>query len=99
MPTDVDETCEGFRNYETFSVAVVVDNDQSMHDHARAFVWELEQAGAESYDIADRVKEYHEQAMPELKGFWSSLLRAGWDGVDWLELVEHWQDAEWRAAQ
>lgn len=95
-----DETCEGFSNYETFSVAVVVDNDQSSHHHARALVWEYEASGSEPWNIAEHVKDYYEAQMPEdLPTFWGSLLRAGWDRVDWMELVDHFRDPEWRAAQ
>lgn len=108
----VSETVEGFANYETFSLAVVVDNEQGSREHARAFVWELEQStdvpgGLDSEGgvrwlratIGDRLRDYFEQQLPEVESWPGSLMLAGFGRIDWSELADHWTDSEWRSAQ
>lgn len=109
------EAHQGFTNYETFSIGVVVDSDEGSYTHAREFVRELraDLSNLPNFDaqpeelreawlngqIADQLRDYFEASMPELDGFWSSLLSAGFGKVDWIDLAEHWNDTEWLAEQ
>lgn len=95
-----DTTHQGYANYETFAVAVRIDNDQGLQATARGIADEVMSGGGEptgdndpglvAMRVADRLQMWHEDSMPELDSPWSELLRAGWGAVDWLELADQY---------
>jgi len=42
------------------------------------------------FNVADALKEWIEDQMPELGGPWGSLLGSAFDEIDWVELAEHY---------
>lgn len=98
--TDRDETCEGYSNYETFSVAVVIDNDKGSYTYWRERAREeLATAKADQvatvgerarWNLADALEDHVRSEAPELTEYYSSLLLAGISGVDWREIADGW---------
>jgi hypothetical protein len=96
---------QGWANYETWVVALWLDNDQGSYEYWREVLDELrsEEGGFRSeYDpesvsdedlvkreLADRLKADHEEAMPEVDGVYADLLNAALSEVDWREIAEN----------
>jgi hypothetical protein len=81
---------QGYKNYETFSIAVWIDNDRVLQgqvlDMAR-------QHQGEDYEFASDLKEWVEEMVPEDSfgdGPWGSFVWASLGEVDWMELAEGW---------
>jgi hypothetical protein len=78
----------GWTNYETWAIKMWIDNEEPSYRH-----W-LERAEAavedetEAYEFAQEIKEYHEEALPELEGFAADLLGAAMSEVNWQEIAE-----------
>jgi hypothetical protein len=87
----------GWANYETWGVALWMDNERGSHDY-----WLSVAAGLSSPDspeyivdentqkrrLADRLKDEHEESLPELQGFAADLLNAAMSQVDWYDIAE-----------
>lgn len=80
----------GWTNYETWLVKLWMDNDQG------SYLMFQEQA-EEHYrrngmddisDLADSIKEAHEEMLPEVEGFAAGLLNAAMSEVNWYEIAE-----------
>lgn len=92
------ETVEGFTNYPTFAIGVVIDNDRGFRDfwieRAREAVAEIRSRGGDDEDarghLAGVMKDNIESEAPELDSFYSSLLSYGISSVDWFQLAEHY---------
>lgn len=96
-----DERHQDFTNYETFAVAVTVDNDQPRIVALRRQIrlW-LRESGAVDVDyveevpgaayVAGKVRDLWDQHAPELNDEYSSLLSAALGEVNWYELAAHW---------
>lgn len=82
-------TYNGYTNYETWAVALWIDNNQGDSEY-----WQ-EQAGEaiSIHELADQIKETHEEALPEVSGFAADLLNAAMSEVNWYELAENmWRE-------
>ena len=77
-------TYNGWRNYETWVTKLWIDNDQSEEEY-----W-LEEAErySKASDLAERLKDYHQDLMPALVGVYADLLQAACSAVDWYEIAE-----------
>lgn len=93
----------GWKNYETWAVALWIDNDQGSYNYSRDMartvrqdaptssqvedgIWTVEQA--ERFNLADQLKEWQEDEMPELEAsVWTDLLRSAFGEVDWHEIA------------
>jgi len=81
----------GWKNYETWNMALWMDNDEGSYSYARELTREIleeyEEEG-QRYTLADRLKEWQEENMPELPAsVWSDLLNAGFSEIDWFEIA------------
>ncbi len=89
----------GWHNYETWLVKLWMDNDEGSDSYWREQaeeVWKAAEADPTftreeraTLDLADVLKEYHDEAQPELQGFWADLLNAAMSEVNWYEIAEH----------
>jgi len=92
-----DKSYNGYTNYETWVVNMWLDNDQGMHDfwleNASAALENTEDQEGEFdvdqavSDLEDRLKEEHEENLPEITGFAADLLNAAMSEVNWSEIV------------
>jgi hypothetical protein len=88
----------GWSNYETWAVALWMDNERGTHDYWLSVAAEFSSVDSPEYiadentqkcRLADRLKDEHEEALPEFKGFAADLLNAAMSEVDWYEIAEH----------
>jgi hypothetical protein len=74
---------EGWSNYQTWAVALWINNDHGMYDY-----WtERAQQSATLADLADALKDEHIEFMPEVRGAYSDLLTWALGMVDWYEIA------------
>jgi len=94
-----DEGHQGYSNYETFTIAVEIDNDRNLSNYWRnraKDIYEHEAYVSRSMSrwdsariiLADAMREHYDSEAPELEGVYGSLLAAALGEVDWLELAE-----------
>lgn len=98
-----DKTYNGWTNYETWAVGMFLDGNYDGEGTYRA-VLELAESVAEDIDepesyatvselrtltLADRLKDFVEESLPEVGGIASDLLGAAVSEVNWRELAEH----------
>ena len=106
-----DKTYNGWANYETWNVALWLDNEhlsyrywreqsQECWDEAEAKAhWTREEEAA--FTLADRLKAELEESMPDLgSSVWADLLGAALSEVNWREIAEHYiEDVEREAEE
>lgn len=91
----------GWNNYETWLVNLWMDNSKESNTFWSGLAEEKYNGAAEdkyltrpevaAIDLAEALKEYHNEDCPELPlGIYSDLLRAALDTVDWLEIAVAW---------
>ena len=85
----------GWKNYETWAVALWIDNEQGSYDYARELTrttqGQMNPLWSIAGDLANGLKDWIEQEMPNLGGtLWADLLNAAFDEVDWLEIAENY---------
>lgn len=98
----MDEKYNGWKNYETWAVALWIDNEQWSQEYARELA---EQATTDSSIsegrtaegvLADTIKQWVEGQNPlaETATLFSDLLNAALSEVDWYEIAEHYLTKE-----
>jgi hypothetical protein len=101
-----DKGYNGWTNYETWNLALWIGNEQGSYEYWREQTREVigntsdddveERKHTSACDLADMLKEYIEEAMPEMDAsFFSDLLRAAVSEVNWYEIAKGWVDEEW----
>ena len=98
-------------NYETWNVALWLDNDQGTQEWVQDLAqscWEaasptdvLTRDEAARFALADALKEWHEERVAELslQGVFADLLNAALESVAWQEIADHYlEDADKDAA-
>lgn len=87
--TTTDSTYNGWTNYETWAVGLYLDGNYT-GEHTNREVLELARYRAgHPYALADDLKEWFEEELPELDGIASDLLSGAVSDVNWHELAEH----------
>lgn len=94
---------QGWANYETWAVALWLDNDQNSYHHARELAADArKQAEEDPVDwitpdkravhlLADVLKELHEDGNPlDDASVYTDLLRGALSDVDWHEVAQHY---------
>lgn len=80
----------GWKNYETWAVALWIDNTQSTQQEAYAIIAENPDENA----AAQAFKEWIEDGNPlsEAGSLYSDLLNAALSEVDWYEVAKHYRN-------
>jgi hypothetical protein len=92
-----DATYNGWSNYETWAVNLWIDNSEGSQDYwserARECLKDADFDKEEAVSsLADEIENEHEEAMPEVEGVFSDLLRAAVGSVDWREVARSMLD-------
>jgi ADP-ribosylglycohydrolase len=97
-------TYNGWRNYETWAVALWIDNEQGSQEYFQELATEIyRKAEAGDYEwntkaseaeeqLANAIEAYHDENMPVVSGVYADLLGAALGSVDWREIAEHYID-------
>lgn len=92
----------GWNNYETWNVALWIDNEESTYREARDMVREAfddtdadqeheERVTEATGPLAKRLEEWVDEMKPDLgASMFSDLLNAALSEVDWYEIAENW---------
>lgn len=90
----------GWTNYETWVVSLWMDNDEGAQsywrDEATSALADASRTESEiltakeeaAQTLADRIKEQHEEAQPEVSGVFADLINAALSEVNWSEIAE-----------
>ncbi len=89
----------GWYNYETWLVNLWMDNEQGSQQYFAELAeeaWLTAEAGnimtkaqMAACNLEYQLKEYHEETLPELKGFAADMMNAAMSEVNWLEIAQH----------
>ena len=80
----------GWKNYETWNVALWIDNDQGSYNEARDITRSLGDKDA-PHKLADGLKDWIGEMAPDLgASLFSDLLGAALSEVDWFEIAKHY---------
>jgi hypothetical protein len=88
----------GYTNYETWAVALWIDNERGTHDYWLSAASDLCSLASPEYiadentqkcRLADRLKKEYEESLPEITGFAADLLNAAMSEVDWYDIAEN----------
>jgi len=96
---------QGWKNYESWAVGLHLDNDEGTQLMLREWITDLKAQKSEQeaegiwsadealrFNLADQIKAYIEDAVPELDGLYNDLLHAALSEVDWAEVADHFID-------
>lgn len=99
----MDERYNGWKNYETWAVALWIDNDQWLQEYAREMAQNVKTNNPNVDDIithagimAPLLKEWIEEDNPlaDKATLFTDLLNAALSEVDWYEIAEHYLNEE-----
>lgn len=77
----------GWTNYETWNVALWIDNEPGLYDD----LCEVARGADDASDLARELKAYVEGMAPDLgASMFSDLLNAALSEVNWYEIAEKW---------
>lgn len=94
----------GWTNYETWNLALWIDNEEGSQDYWREQAQECyREAEADStftrlqnaaLDCGKRLQADIEENTPTVTGFYADVLNAAICEVNWYEIAEHWIEDE-----
>jgi hypothetical protein len=79
----------GWTNYETWSIALFIDNEQEWYDCVKEIMKQPDQ-----YDRMTDIKDFIEENIVtgNLTAYQSQLLNASLSEVDWYEVEKHYRE-------
>ena len=84
-----DKTYNGWTNYETWNVALWIDNEPGSYEDAR----DMARHARDEYALAKALKGWVEDMAPDLgASMFSDLLTAALGKVDWDEIAGHYYE-------
>ena len=89
----------GWTNYETWNAALWMDNDEFAYNSVREMAQGCYDTAAANnvltreevatQELAETLKQGHEDAMPEVSGVYADLLNAASSEINWDEIAAH----------
>jgi hypothetical protein len=88
--SDDKKTYNGWSNYETWNVALWIDNEPGTYEERRR----LSRMARDKNELAESIKTWvRDEMAPDLgASMFADLLGAALSEVDWYELAENWWD-------
>ena len=86
----------GWKNYETWLVALWIDNDQSTYSYARELRDQFKENEYSRYDLSHALKDWIEEDNPLMDNadLFTDLLQSALDEVDWYEIADNYLTEE-----
>jgi hypothetical protein len=95
-----DKGYNGWTNYETWNLALWIDNEQGSSEYWREQAAEVfkdtdeddkaERIHQAANDLGDRLKDETEENAPELQGFYADVMNASISEVNFYEIAKNW---------
>lgn len=98
-----DKGYNGWTNYETWAMALWIDNDQGSYEYASDAARNEAEYAADNpetylttdelarYNLANTLKVWQEDSMPGLPAsVWADLLRSAFESIDWYEIATNY---------
>ena len=81
----------GWKNWETWNIALWFDNDEGSYNMVRD--WAIE-SNKDTDTLADMIKDYVDEENPlsNSPSFYSDILQSGLDEADFYEIAKHFLD-------
>jgi len=84
-----EEEYQGWHNYETWVVALWIDNEQCLQEE----IFDIGRACSDPAAFADMIKEFIDELAPDLEAsMFSDLLNSALGEVDWFELARTYRE-------
>jgi hypothetical protein len=84
-----DKSYNGWTNYETWNVALWIDNEPGTYEESR----DMARHARSERDLATALQSWVEDMAPDLgASMFSDLLNAALSEVDWDEIAEHFYE-------
>ena len=106
LSVPIDTRYNGYRNYETWNVALWMSNDSSEYwdERAREVAEQADDRDDARDTLADSMKSEHEENTPEVTGMYADMMyadmmNAALSEVDWDEIAGHYIDDVWDEIQ
>lgn len=88
----------GWDNYETWLANLWLDSDYVQEEAERIYIESLsdnDQDTSKAYNdtvssLADNIKDYVEESMPEVNGLFGDLLSGAMREINWREIAKHY---------
>jgi len=86
-----EEGYNGWKNYETWCIALWIDNDEGLYDELRDII-RLFVSNKSVNDAASILKDWIDEMNPLMddSSMWSDLMSAALSEVDWYEIAENY---------
>ncbi len=86
----VEEGYNGWANYETWAMALWIDNDEGTYLASREIARDAAKGPHPTLKASEALSAWMYEAMPNIRAsVWSDLLSASWARVDWYEIAEN----------
>ena len=86
------EGYQGWKNYETWAVALWMDNDQGSQGYKKELAEQTRVEDKDEWrrDYADALKQWMEDDMPDMGAtVWTDLLNGAFSEVNWYEIAQN----------
>jgi hypothetical protein len=87
----VDNTYNGWTNWETWIVNVWMDNDQKLYEYYREVAREevLKDKESATYKLSITLRKQFDEWAPEIEGLYLDLLNGAMREINWREIARH----------
>ena len=80
----------GWTNYETWNVALWIDNEQGSQEYWREVTREIRETASEASQVKDAIWSIEQAARFTLADQLEDLLGSALDNVNWREIAGNW---------